>query len=53
MKLLKLTLQFIILFLGLYGGLHVYNFYSAWGGIGIIFATLIGFGIYIEMKFKK
>jgi len=49
---LKTSLKILAFLLLLYVGWHVFSFLTAWGGIGVILATLIGAGVYLENDIK-
>jgi hypothetical protein len=50
---LKTSLKILVFLLALYIGWHVFSFLSAWGGLGVILATLIGAGVYLENDIKN
>jgi len=50
---LKTSLKILTFLLALYVGWYVFNFLTAWGGIGVIITTLIGAGVYLENDIKN
>jgi hypothetical protein len=50
---LKTSLKILAVLFLLYVSWYVFSFFSAWGGIAIIVATLIGVGVYLENDIKN
>jgi|LakMenE01Jun11ns_1017448.scaffolds.fasta_scaffold9756917_1 hypothetical protein len=50
---LKTSLKILAFLLVLYVGWYVFNFLTAWGGIGVILGALIGAGVYLENDIKN